>query len=84
MKVKLIPIVVGAFGTALKGLEKEPGEIADQRKNRDHPNSGTFQIIWNSKKVKVKLATIVEGNPKAPFSIATTPRCRGGRYSFLE
>ena len=33
-------------------------------------------------KKKVKLATIVEGNPKAPFSIATTPRCRGGRYSF--
>ena len=30
---------------------------------------------------KVKLATIVEGDPKAPFSIATTPRCRGGRYS---
>ena len=29
-----------------------------------------------------KLATIVEGNPKAPFSIATIPRCRGGRYSF--
>ena len=27
-----------------------------------------------------KLATIVEGDPKAPFSIATTPRCRGGRY----
>ena len=26
--------------------------------------------------------TIVEGNPKAPFSIATTRRCRGGRYSF--
>ena len=31
---------------------------------------------------KVKLATIVEGNPKVPFSIATTPRCRGGRFSF--
>ena len=31
---------------------------------------------------KVKLATIVEGNPKAPFSIATTPKCRGGRHSF--
>ena len=29
-----------------------------------------------------KLATIVEGDPKAPFSIATTPRCSGGRYSF--
>ena len=32
--------------------------------------------------IVVKLATIVEGNPKAPFSIATTPMCRGGRYSF--
>ena len=28
------------------------------------------------------MATVVKGNPKAPFSIATTPRCRGGRYSF--
>ena len=33
-------------------------------------------------KSKVKLATIVEGNPKAPFSITTTPRCRGGHYYF--
>ena len=31
---------------------------------------------------KVKLATIVEGDLKAPFSIATTPRYREGRYSF--
>ena len=31
---------------------------------------------------KVKLATVVEGDQKAPFSIATTPRCTGGRYSF--
>ena len=29
---------------------------------------------------KVKFAGVVEGGPKAPFSIATTPRCRGGRY----
>ena len=35
----------------------------------------------NNRRNKVKLATIVEGNPRAPFSIATTPRCRGGRYS---
>ena len=27
---------------------------------------------------KVKLATAVEGDQKDPFSIATTPRCRGG------
>ena len=32
-------------------------------------------------KVKVKLATLVEGDPKAPFSIATTRRCCRGRYS---
>ena len=32
--------------------------------------------------VKEKLATAVEDNPKAPFSIATTPRCREGHYSF--
>ena len=31
---------------------------------------------------KIKLMTLVKGDPKAPFSIATTPRCRGGRYSF--
>ena len=26
--------------------------------------------------------TVVECDPKASFSIATTPRCRGGFYSF--
>ena len=29
-----------------------------------------------------KLATVIESNPKAPFSIASTPKCRGGRHSF--
>ena len=33
------------------------------------------------KKKKGKQATLVEGDPKAPFSKATTPQCRGGRYS---
>ena len=28
------------------------------------------------------LATVVEGDQKASFSIATTLKCRGGRYSF--
>ena len=42
-----------------------------------------FSVILNKYKVKVvKLATVVEGDQKAPFSIATTPRCRGDRYSF--
>ena len=30
---------------------------------------------------KVKLATVVDGDPKALFSIATTLRCKGGCYS---
>ena len=30
---------------------------------------------------KVNLATVIEGDPKAPFSVATTPRCRGGLFS---
>ena len=29
---------------------------------------------------KVKLVTYIKSDPKAPFSIATTPRCRGGHY----
>ena len=35
-----------------------------------------YQIKW------VKLATLVEGDLKAPFSIATTSRCKGGCCSF--
>ena len=34
-------------------------------------------------KVKVKLANLVEGDQKASFSIATTPRCRGERYTII-
>ena len=29
-----------------------------------------------------KSATVVEGDDKVPFSIATTSRCREGRYTF--
>ena len=29
-----------------------------------------------------KDVTVVEVDPKAPFSIATTPRCRGGCFFF--
>ena len=40
----------------------------------------TLNLIHRGK--SVKLANIVEGDPKAPFSIATTPRCMGGHHSF--
>ena len=32
---------------------------------------------------KIKLATVIEGDPKTPFSIATTSRCTGGHNSIL-
>ena len=31
---------------------------------------------------KVNLATVVKGDQKATFSIATTPKCWEGRFSF--
>ena len=34
------------------------------------------------RKGKAKLATVVVSYPKAPISIATTTRCREGRYFF--
>ena len=38
--------------------------------------------IYIYKVSKVKLATVFKGNQKAPFSMATALRCRGGHYSF--
>ena len=46
-------------------------------------NNLLWLICRKTKSNKVKLATVVEGDQKAPFSIATTPGCREGRYSFL-
>ena len=48
----------------------------------------TFQININLSLslyiyIYISCLTVVEGDPKASFSIVTTPRCRGGRYSFL-
>ena len=31
---------------------------------------------------RVKLTTVVEGDPKAPFSLGITTKCRRGRFSF--
>ena len=40
----------------------------------------TDPVPWNL----CKLVTSLEGDPKAPFSIATTLRCRKGRYSIFR
>ena len=40
-----------------------------------------YFFLFPGKVNNVKLETLVEGDPKALFPIATTPKCRGGRYS---
>ena len=48
-------------------------------------NSTLLQELQNwSFTTGCKLVTVIEGDQKAPFSIATTPRCKRGRYSFPE
>ena len=53
-----------------------------------HPEVLNYQNITESKCVpyreRVKLAILVEGELKSPFSIATTPRCRRGLHFTLD
>ena len=44
------------------------------------PSLSTFVFIMCDYSF-VKLATIVEGDPKAPFTVATSSRCKDGCYS---
>ena len=44
------------------------------------PHSYTHANIYNIYIYIYKLATVAEGYQKAPFSIATTHRCREGPY----
>ena len=46
------------------------------------PLRNTLPMRTMTRSSKLKLAIVVENDPKAPVSIATTPRSRGGRYSF--
>ena len=46
-----------------------------------HTQTHTHTNIY--KYIYIKLATVVEGDQKIAFSIATTPRCRGGDTPFL-
>ena len=43
---------------------------------KDSPHNFTISIVK-----KVNLVTLIKGDSKAPFLVATIPRCTGGRYS---
>ena len=47
-------------------------------------NIYTSKVMQQPKNMNmlVKLETVVKGDPKAPLSIATTPRCKRGCYFF--
>ena len=59
--------------------DNSPDILSDKNVYRDEERTTTFDYKNIN---KVKLATLVEGDQKALFLIATTPRCRGGRCSF--
>ena len=48
-----------------------------------HTHTHTYIYIYIYIYAKVKLATVDKKDPKTPFSLATLPRCREGRYFFF-
>ena len=63
-------IAVSGYGT--KGVHAFPKGI-----------SSKMNVIGQLELGLSKLVTLVEGDPKASFSVATTSRCRGGRMIFI-
>ena len=59
----ILPILIGALGTVTEGLVQGLGGLGNNGTGGDCP----------------QLANVVEGDQKAPLSIATTTRCIGGR-----
>ena len=47
------------------------------------PTSGRTRLRSSRQGRKVKLVTVFEGDPKVPFSIASTPKCREGPTPFF-
>ena len=125
IKVAIIPVVIGAFGTVTKGLLKgledlkfggwvetiqttallrtdrivkkswrfeetcshsnssEKPSAKTDVKNIQGVNNKTKQYVHTHTHIYIyKLATLVEGNPKGPFSVTTIPRCWEGTTPF--
>ena len=50
MKVSIIPIVIGSFGTVTKGLLKGLEDYGSWRTNGDHPNYSIVENNLNTEK----------------------------------
>ena len=83
-----MPVILDALGIIRKWtdrlINKIPGSLNQYEIIKKFRLMKLFICLRgtiNMNKVsKVTLATVVEGDQKAPFSIGTTPRYRGGRY----
>ena len=66
------------FNALIVSNKFELNELKKMRwKDNNMVHIGKVQIRYVS---KVKLATVADGDPKDPFSIATTQWCKRGRY----
>ena len=52
------------------------------KENKKKEKGGKIFYIHLNQAVSSKVGDLVEGDQKASFSIATTPKCRKDRYSF--
>ena len=63
---------------------RQPGDLILPNWSKWEKFRDCYSIFFvEHEKSRVKLATVVEGNPKALFLLAITPRWRGGCNSFL-
>ena len=64
------------------GQAKGPGKIHALKHALTHALTYTHTYIYICNHQLYIVVVVVESNPKASFTIATTSRCRGGHYSF--
>ena len=64
MKVKIVTIAIGAFGTVTKGLLKGPGRFGSWRTSGDYPNGGIIEKGQNTEEISGDLRT---------FAVTQTP-----------
>ena len=80
---KWAPQVPGInFNPYLEGSENCADHPLEQSDNYSQQQKNLY-LIRNEYMCLCKLATAVKGDSKAPFSIVTTPRFRGGSYPRL-
>ena len=58
MKVTIIPIVIGDFGTVTKGIIKGPGRFGNWRPRGDHPNNSIIENSQNTEKSPGDLSSL--------------------------